>query len=89
MARTRKLRWMPLDNAAKIYPAAKRQNWINIFRVSATLTEQVDTAILRAALDVTVERFPYIAARLRRASFGTICSRWPMPRSFGRKAAIP
>ena len=69
MARTRKLRWMPLDNAAKIYPAAKRQNWINIFRVSATLTEQVDTAILRAALDVTVERFPSIAARLRRGVF--------------------
>ena len=37
------LRWMRLDNAAKIYPAAKRRNWTNFFRLSATLTEPVDT----------------------------------------------
>lgn len=65
----RKLRWMPLDNAAKIYPAARRQNWINVFRLSATLTEDIDTAVLRQALDVTVRRFPSIAARLRRGLF--------------------
>ena len=34
----RSLRWMRLDNAAKIYPAAKRRNWNNFFRISATLT---------------------------------------------------
>ncbi len=54
----RSLRWMRLDNAAKIYPAAKRRNWNNFFRLSATLTEPVDTAVLRSALDVTVRRFP-------------------------------
>lgn len=64
-----KLRWMPLDNAAKIYPAARRQNWSNIFRVSATMTEAVDTEMLRAALDVTVRRFPSMAVRLRRGLF--------------------
>ena len=52
------LRWMRLDNAAKIYPAAKRRNWNNFFRLSATLTETVDVAVLRSALDVTVRRFP-------------------------------
>ena len=57
----RSLRWMRLDNAAKIYPAAKRRNWNNFFRLSATLTEPVDTAVLRSALDVTVRRFPSIA----------------------------
>ena len=65
----RKLRWMPLDNAAKIYPAARRQNWSNLFRLSATLTETVDIDILQSALDVTVRRFPSIAARLRRGVF--------------------
>ena len=50
------LRWMRLDNAAKIYPAAKRRNWNNFFRLSATLTETVDVAVLRSALDVTVRR---------------------------------
>ena len=65
----KKLRWMRLDNAAKIYPAAKRRGWTNYFRLSATLTEAVDTAVLRSALDVTVRRFPSIAVRLRRGVF--------------------
>ena len=65
----RSLRWMKLDNAAKIYPAAKRRNWNNFFRLSATLTEPVDTEVLRRALDVTVRRFPSIAVRLRRGMF--------------------
>jgi len=65
----RKLRWLRLDNAAKIYPAARRQNWSNVFRMSATLTETVDVPVLQAALDVTARRFPSIAARLRRGIF--------------------
>ena len=57
----RSLRWMRLDNAAKIYPAAKRRNWNNFFRISATLTEPIDTGVLASALDVTARRFPSIA----------------------------
>lgn len=60
---------MRLDNAAKIYPAAKRRNWNNFFRLSATLTEPIDVPVLRAALDVTVRRFPSMAVRLRRGVF--------------------
>lgn len=62
-------RWLRLDNAAKIYPAARNDNWSNIFRLSATLYESVDTDILSDALKVTVKRFPSIAARLRRGAF--------------------
>ena len=65
----KKLRWLRLDNAAKIYPAARRRNWSNVYRESATLFEEVDTEVLRSALDVTVKRFPSIAARLRRGAF--------------------
>ena len=64
LPRPRKLRWMRLDNAAKIYPAARRRSWTNVFRLSATMTETVDTAILQTALDVTVRRFPSMAVRL-------------------------
>ena len=64
-----KLRWMRLDNAAKIYPAARRENWSSLFRLSMTVTEDVDTAVLQSALDVTVRRFPSFAARLRRGVF--------------------
>lgn len=69
MSAEKKLRWMRLDNAAKIYPAARRQNWSSVFRLSATLTEDVDMATMQSALDVTVRRFPSIAARLRRGVF--------------------
>lgn len=65
----RKLRWLRLDNAAKIYPAALGRNWSNVFRLSATLTEDVDIPVLQRALDVTIRRFPSIAARLRRGLF--------------------
>lgn len=65
----RKLRWMRLDNAAKIFPAAKRRHWNNFFRVSATLSEPVDTSVLQTALDVTARRFPSIAVRLCKGFF--------------------
>ena len=63
------LYWTRLDNAAKIYPAARRKNWSSVYRLSATLSETVDVAVLQSALEVTVKRFPTIAARLRRGLF--------------------
>lgn len=66
---TEALRWVRLDNAAKIYPAARRRNWSNVFRQSVTLVDDVDIAVLKSALDITVRRFPSIAARLRKGVF--------------------
>lgn len=63
------LRWMRLDNAAKIYPAARRRDWNNVFRLSVTLTEEVDPEILQRALDRIIVRFPSIAVRLRISAF--------------------
>ena len=60
---------MRLDNAAKIYPAARRRMWNCLFRLSATLNEKIDTAVMQNALDVTVKRFPSIAVRIRRGVF--------------------
>ena len=65
----RKLRWMKLDNAAKIFPAAKRRKWNNFFRLSAELTENVNIPVLKKALDITVRRFPSIAVRLCKGLF--------------------
>ncbi|MBQ7968249.1 MAG: alpha/beta hydrolase fold domain-containing protein [Clostridia bacterium] len=69
MGKETKLRWLKLDNAAKIYPAAQRQNWSNVFRVSATLKEEVDKDVLSSALDVTLRRFPSIAVKLQKGVF--------------------
>ena len=66
---TTPLSWVRLDNAAKIYPAARRKNWSNVFRQSVTLFDDVDTGVLKSALDITVKRFPSIAARLRKGVF--------------------
>ena len=69
MTSENKIRWMRLDNAAKLYPAARNANWSNVFRVSLTLKEEVDVEVLRTALDVTVRRFPSLAVRLQKGLF--------------------
>ena len=60
---------MRLDNAAKIYPAARSENWSSVYRLSVTLTEDVDRNVLQEALDITVKRFPSIACRLQKGLF--------------------
>jgi NRPS condensation-like uncharacterized protein len=61
--------WYKLDNAAKIYPAARRRDWTALFRVSATLTEPVDLPCLERALGCTLHRFPTFSVRLCRGVF--------------------
>lgn len=62
-------RWLPLDNAAKIYPPAMTEGWNALFRVSVTLTEPVDRQILKRALLKTTARFPNFAMKLKRGFF--------------------
>ena len=70
MDRDRRSRvWMPLDNAALIFPAIRRKNWSNVFRQSITLTEEVDPALLQQAVDELMPRFPSFYLRLRRGVF--------------------
>ncbi len=63
------LRWMKLDNAAKIYPAARRRYWTNVFRLSVTYRDPVDPEVLKKALGRVIKRFPSVAARLRTGIF--------------------
>ena len=61
--------WFKLDNAAKIYPASHSRSWSNLFRLSATLYENVDLKVLEQAIKNTIPRFPSIAAKLKRGLF--------------------
>lgn len=61
--------WLALDNAGKIFPAAMSRKWSNVFRISATLKEDIDPVVLKSATRVTASRFPSIAVRLRRGLF--------------------
>ena len=61
--------WYRLDTAALIFPATRRRNWANAFRVSACLKEDVDTEILQQAVDGLRQRFPSYYVTLRRGLF--------------------
>ena len=65
----RELRWMRLDNAALIFPAAQRRHWSNAFRISFSFADPVDPALLQRALDRAAPRFPTVCVRLRRSAF--------------------
>ena len=65
----RSFNWFKLDNAAKIYPASHSKSWSNLFRLSATLYEEVDLKVLDQAIKNTIPRFPSIAARLSEGLF--------------------
>lgn len=56
--------WMKLDNAAKIYPAAKSKKWPGLFRLSMELTEDIDVDILSIGLERTLKRLPSFSQKL-------------------------
>ncbi|MBE6759482.1 MAG: hypothetical protein E7554_05255 [Ruminococcaceae bacterium] len=62
-------KWYRLDNAATIYPVMSNRSWMAMFRLCATLTEEVDKDILEEALRSTVTRFPTMTVRVRRGFF--------------------
>ncbi len=84
-----KIRWLKLDNAAKIYPAAQNSNWSNIYRVSATLNAEIDKSVLTSALDVTVRRFPSICARLRKGFFWYYLEQLPKTPEISEEYSYP
>ena len=61
--------WFKLDNAAKIYPPSATRRWQSMFRVSVTLDEDVDPALLQLAHERTLHRLPSFAVRLRKGLF--------------------
>ena len=61
--------WLKLDNAAKIYPAARTKGWMPMFRVSITFLEEIDRPLMQQALENTLKRLPLFSYRLRRGLF--------------------
>lgn len=57
--------WYSLDNAAKIYPATRNNDWNATFRVAITLNEDVNPILLRQALEDLRPRFPTFFVQLR------------------------
>ncbi|MEG1190452.1 MAG: hypothetical protein RSD32_01570 [Oscillospiraceae bacterium] len=61
--------WMKLDNAAKIYPAIRSKRSPAMFRFTMELTEEIDEALLKTALERTLKRLPSFSQRLRGGLF--------------------
>lgn len=82
-------RWMPLDNAALIFPAVRRANWTNAFRVSATLKDNIDSAILQQAVCDLKPRFPSMYVRLKSGLFWHYLEEIPTPPQVREDYAYP
>lgn len=61
--------WFRLDNAAKIYPAARSSRWNAVFRMAAVMKEEVDPARLQQALEDVIDRFPMFRMTLKKGFF--------------------
>lgn len=61
--------WFRLDNAAKIYPAARSNRWNNVFRMSVVLKEEVKPDVLQQALEDVIDRFPSFRVTLKKGFF--------------------
>ncbi|MBR5562516.1 MAG: hypothetical protein IKW12_05120 [Clostridia bacterium] len=61
--------WYKLDNAAKVFPGQDSSSWSNVYRLSATLTEAVEPALLEKAIVITLKRFPTFDVRMRNGFF--------------------
>lgn len=62
-------RWRRLDNTAKIFPVIANENLSNVFRISATLKEEVVPGTLQRALEEILPQFEGFGVRLRRGFF--------------------
>lgn len=81
--------WFKLDNAALIFPAIRRRDWTNAFRVSATLNERVQPELLQQAVDTLLPRFPSVYVCLRQGMFWYYLQRLRVPPKIRQEGACP
>ena len=67
--RTQETKWRRLDNTAKLFPVITDESLSNVFRVSATLKEEIVPEILQRALEEIIVWFDGFNVRLRRGFF--------------------
>ena len=67
--RRREKRWERLDNTAHLFPIIATDDMSNVYRISVTLSEEVDPELLQNALDKTLPHFPGFNMRMRKGFF--------------------
>lgn len=63
------LRWEKLDNTANLFPVIASQNVSNVYRVSATLNEEIDEKILQKSVERVLPYFDVFNYRLKKGMF--------------------
>jgi len=61
--------WDKLDNTANLFPVIATENMSNVYRISVTLTEEIDRFLLQEALDKILPHFLVFRMRLRTGIF--------------------
>lgn len=68
-AKGKRIHWEKLDNTANLFPAIATHNMTNVYRISVTLQERIDKAVLQQALDELLPVFDTFRVRLRKGIF--------------------
>ena len=63
------IRWDKLDNTAHLFPVIAGEQMTSVYRISVTLQELIDPALLQQALDIVLPKFDGFDLRLRRGVF--------------------
>ncbi|MCR5503717.1 MAG: hypothetical protein K6F53_11990 [Lachnospiraceae bacterium] len=61
--------WDRLDNTANLFPAIAGESMTNVYRISVTLKEEIDPALLQEALDIVLPKIGSFNVRLRKGMF--------------------
>ena len=65
----RNIRWDKLDNTAHLFPVIAGETVSNVYRISVTLTEEIQPELLQQALELVLPKFDGFNLRLRRGVF--------------------
>lgn len=65
----KEIRWERLDNTAHLFPVIAGESMSNVYRISVTLTEEIQPEILQRALDTVLPKFDGFNLRLRQGVF--------------------
>ncbi len=64
-AKKKNIRWEKIDNTAHLFPAIAGDSMTNVYRISVTLTEEVDPILLQEALGIVLPKFDGFNLRMR------------------------
>jgi len=66
---SRDIKWEKLDNTANLFPVISGEELTSVYRVAASLTEEIQPELLQQALDMVLPKFDGFNVRLRQGLF--------------------